>query len=325
MEADLITVVVPVYNVEKCLGRCIDSIIKQTYNNIEIILVDDGSTDSSGKICDSYSNQDNRIKVIHKQNGGLSDARNKGIDIAKGKYITFVDSDDFIALDMISFLYESIKKNNADISTCSGIMFWDGDELKVYNENTEQVYDGKEALEKYLYQKKITNSAWGKLYNISLFKKIRYPNGKLCEDLGTTYMLLGEANKVVINTCKKYYYYQRENSIMHKNVDDRRMITMEFSDDIIDYVSNNYPTLVMAAKNKKFSEAVYLLKDIRICKENKKYIDFLFEIIRNNRREVLKDKKSKYSNRIYALCSYFGKHVVKTATCTVNCIRKIRK
>ena len=118
MENQLISIIVPIYNVEKYLKQCIESIISQTYRNIEIILVDDGSPDNCGKICDEYSQKDKRIIVLHKENGGLSDARNKGIDIAKGDYLTFVDSDDFVNIDYIEKLYNSIKFNNTKLAQC---------------------------------------------------------------------------------------------------------------------------------------------------------------------------------------------------------------
>ena len=122
---DLISIIIPVYNVEQYLSRCIDSVINQTYKNLEIILIDDGSTDDSGEICDEYALKDNRIKVMHKQNGGVSSARNEGLDISKGNYIGFIDSDDFIEKDMYEFLYDLLTKNNCDISCCNKFIFKD--------------------------------------------------------------------------------------------------------------------------------------------------------------------------------------------------------
>ena len=134
---DLISVIVPVYKVEQYLNECIKSIINQTYKNLEIILVNDGSPDDCGKMCDIWAKKDNRIKVIHKKNGGLSDARNCGIDIANGKYIQFVDSDDLLELDMIDFLYTNIQKYNCDISICSNYIF---DEKEVINQSTRRPF-----------------------------------------------------------------------------------------------------------------------------------------------------------------------------------------
>ena len=137
MEEELISIIVPVYKVEKYLDKCINSIVSQTYKNLEVILVDDGSPDSCGKMCDEWTKKDTRIKVIHKENGGLSDARNFGLDCAKGKYIQFVDSDDYIEKDMIEFLYKNLKENNADISICSNYMV---DEENVINVGTRKIF-----------------------------------------------------------------------------------------------------------------------------------------------------------------------------------------
>ncbi len=210
----LISVIVPVYNVEKYLQKCVDSIINQTYQNLEIILVDDGSTDNSGKICDEYLKKDKRIKVIHKRNGGLSDARNWAIDVAEGEYIEFVDSDDYIEQDMIEFLYNNIEQYNADISICSYYMI---DEKECINQSTNElyVYSRLEILQEVLLDEKIRSYAWNKLFKKSLFDDIRFPVGKIFEDVITIGKLFEKSEKVVLNDVAKYYYRQREGSILH--------------------------------------------------------------------------------------------------------------
>ena len=223
IEKDKISVVVPIYNVEKYLERCINSIIKQTYKNLEIILVDDGSTDNSGKIADKYKKIDDRIKVIHKNNGGLSDARNKGIRMASGKYISFIDSDDYIAEDMISYLYKLIKDNNSEISICNFQQFSSIEEIKDskdFNIDKSDIYNytGVEMLQ-ILLKGNISygDYAWNKLYMLNLFNNIQYPIGKKMEDIGTTYKLYYNSKKVTIGTEKKYFYYKRSDSILGKN------------------------------------------------------------------------------------------------------------
>ena len=166
-EEELISVIVPVYNVEKYLEKCIDSIINQTYQNLEIILVDDGSTDGSGKICDEYSRKDNRIKVIHKENGGLSDARNIGIKNANGGLIGFIDSDDYITENMFEVLQKDLRKYNADISSCDIQNVNEAGEcLKIIRVSTEgqtsKVFEREEAL-KLLLEDTIKSYAWNKL------------------------------------------------------------------------------------------------------------------------------------------------------------------
>lgn len=216
-----ISVIVPIYNVEKYLSRCVNSILNSNYKNLEIILVDDGSTDSCGCICDEYKKKDNRIRVIHKKNGGLSDARNKGIDMATGDYISFVDSDDAIDNDMFDYLLKILLENQCDISVCNYITFSTMELPRSSQKNSNRnlkVYTNEKALD-ILLDGKISHSdyAWNKLYKRDLFKNIRYPVGRKMEDIGTTYKLYYIAKKIVIGDAIKYYYYQRNNSILGEN------------------------------------------------------------------------------------------------------------
>jgi len=210
----LISIIVPVYKVEPYLHRCVDSILNQTYKNMEIILVDDGSPDRCGEICDEYAKKDNRIKVIHKENGGLSEARNFGIDIAKGRYISFLDSDDWIHKKYISELYKLLIKTNADISACDFLRTKTEDVPKI-EKGIIHEFTNIEALEqftdKFYVQMVVT---WGKLYKRELFDHIRFPVGRLHEDEFTTYKLIYKAKKIVLTNSKMLYYWQRSDSIM---------------------------------------------------------------------------------------------------------------
>lgn len=214
-EMPLVSVIVPVYMVEEYLSSCVDSIVNQTYKNLEIILVDDGSPDNCGKICDEYAQIDSRITVIHKENGGLSDARNAGIKTASGHYITCVDSDDYIAVDMVENLYNSIVKYDADISICCTKKTANRDE-DLYKETAFDVklMSPDQAIEEGLYNTSFPLSAWGKLYRRKLFEDIEYPVGKLYEDLFTTYKLFLKAKKIVYYSKVGYFYYYRSNSIV---------------------------------------------------------------------------------------------------------------
>ena len=211
---DLISIIVPVYNIEKYLQKCIKSIINQTYKNIEIILVDDGSKDNSGKICDEFKQIDNRIKVIHKENGGLSDARNAGLKIAKGEYIGFVDSDDYIAQDMFETLYKLAKENNADISIVSFYEIYNGKVIGVRDFKSLEEMDKIEAMKELLIDTKIQSYAWNKLFKKELFENIEFPTNKNFEDIATTLLLFEKANKVMLLEDPKYYYVRRDNSII---------------------------------------------------------------------------------------------------------------
>ena len=235
---ELISVVIPIYNVEKYLNKCIESIINQSYSNLEIILIDDGSKDTSGIMCDSYVLKDNRIKVIHKENGGLSDARNVGIEKEKGEYIVFIDSDDWIDEKMIEILYNVIKKNNSDISICDYFLAY-SEEIQTQKEDIEIInLSNIEALKK-IYDKDLGVCmivAWNKLYKRNLFKDdIRYPYGKIHEDEFTTYKLLYKAEKISYTNQKMYYYRQRENSIT-SSFNKKRLDCLEAFDERTKYM-----------------------------------------------------------------------------------------
>lgn len=216
-----ISIIVPVYNVEKYLKRCIDSILLQTFKDFEIILVDDGSTDKSGSICDEYSMIDNRIKVIHKENGGLSSARNIGINLAKGKYIAFVDSDDYINERMYEILYKFIEETKADIAICNYKKVNDNISFNKkinYDEINIKKFNNIEALEQiYLMNGPQFIIACNKLYKREIFKNLKYPEGRIHEDEFIAHKLLYNSNLVIYINEELYYYYIRENSIMNSN------------------------------------------------------------------------------------------------------------
>ncbi len=211
---DLISIIVPVYNVEKYLEKCVKSIIHQTYQKIEIILVDDGSKDNSGKLCDELQKKDNRIKVIHKPNGGLSDARNAGLKLAQGQYIGFVDSDDYIAKDMFQTLYHLIQENNADISIISYYELYQDKVIRVRDSKTQEIFTKIQALRELLIDTKIQSYAWNKLFKKELFEAIEFPTNKNFEDIATTLFLFERADKIVLYEAPKYFYVRRDDSII---------------------------------------------------------------------------------------------------------------
>ncbi len=212
---ELVTIIVPIYKVEPYLHRCIDSVLNQTYTNLEIILVDDGSPDRCGEICDEYAEIDSRIKVIHKINGGLSDARNSGIDIAQGQYLSFLDSDDWIGEKYVEILYGLLEETNSDISVCNFIRISSEETKANSSKNEIHEFSNIEALEQFadeFYVQMVIAAC--KLYRTCLFKDIRFPVGRIHEDEFTTYKLLYKAKKIVMTTAELLYYWQREDSIM---------------------------------------------------------------------------------------------------------------
>ncbi|MBE6091229.1 MAG: glycosyltransferase [Clostridium beijerinckii] len=237
---DLISVIVPVYNVEKYLPQCIDSILNQTEKNLEIILVDDGSLDNSGKICDEFSKKDDRIVVIHKKNNGLSSARNAGLEIAKGNYIGFVDSDDWLDKSMYEILLKLLKENNSDISCCDFFKTAnsDGSIPHIDNEIINS-YNNIESLNNFyndLYTQTVV--AWNKLYKRELFKDISYPVGKIHEDEGTTYKLYYKANKITYTNMPLYYYRITPNSITTSKFNKKRLDIIDVYDEKVKFIKN---------------------------------------------------------------------------------------
>lgn len=209
----LISVVVPVYQVEAYLSRCVESLRAQTYEHLEIILVDDGSPDACPGICDAYAGKDPRIRVIHQENAGLSGARNAGIGAARGEYLAFVDSDDYVSADFIRVLYELIRKTGCAVSQCR-FAYVRGEAPGAEEDEAYQIYRGEQLMEQlYGPEEEATNFvvAWNKLYRRDLFDRIRYPKGRIHEDEATTYRLFHEGGNLVY-TRRELYGYFTENS-----------------------------------------------------------------------------------------------------------------
>ncbi len=299
----LISIVVPIYNVEKYLDDCIKSIIGQTYKNIEIILVDDGSTDKSGEVCENYAKYDKRIKVIHKENGGLSDARNEGLKIANGQYITFIDSDDYVNEEFVEILYKSIKKYNADISICNYDLI---EEKSTYRkENKKNIkditqLDNKECLKRtYSNEKGMEFLAWAKLYNKDLFVKncIIYPKGKIHEDTYTTYKLIYYSKNIVYNDVSLYYYRKRNGSIMNSNVSITILDGLEATKESCEFFEKNKESeLLTLAFNDYMRKSLEVYYKIENKYENKNKINILDYIVSEGKKNFRKYiKKINYS------------------------------
>ncbi len=239
----LISIIVPIYNVEAYLEKCIDSIIAQDYTPLEIILVDDGATDRSGEICDKYAKRYENITVLHKKNGGLSSARNAGMGLMQGEYISFVDSDDYIAPDMISTLYTDLTQNNADISCITFLNIFPDRTVKNTNLTEKIILSKKEALECFLFNDYLTPCACGKLYKRELWNNIKFPDGRLFEDQLTIYKILDLAEKVVFNPDPKYFYLKREGSIGHSKFNKKTYDLYQAINEEYDFIVRKYPEL----------------------------------------------------------------------------------
>lgn len=259
---DLISVVIPVYNVERYLQRCLNSVVSQTYKNLEIILVDDGSTDLSGKICDEWASKDNRIVVIHKTNGGLSSARNTGLDVAKGRYIAFVDSDDYINPEMYEIMVKLLKKSNSQIACCGRKRV--GNSGGYFQNTLEKpmVISGEEAIDRLLCHAGIDEAAWDKLYVGDLFLDKRYPIGELNEDIVLTTKLLGECSSVIHVGAALYNYCCNDGSITNSGLTPAKFVMLSHLDEIKAYLSCFHPALLdnyFLLEERYTKELLYLL------------------------------------------------------------------
>lgn len=209
----LISIIVPVYNIEAYIKQCIESILSQTYTKFELILIDDGSPDNCGKICDEYANVDDRIKVFHKQNGGLSDARNYGLRKAKGEYVSFVDGDDYIDKHFYAMLIDAMLTTNCDIAECYSINFEDGCIPKANYEDSRRVLNSFDWLTESGVRNFLPCVVWNKIYKKELFDNIEFPVGRHYEDEATTYKVIYKANRIVRINSALYFYRQRNGSI----------------------------------------------------------------------------------------------------------------
>ena len=293
---ELISIIVPVYNVEQYLEKCVDSIINQTYKNLEIILVDDGATDSSGKLCDELAKIDNRIKVYHKENGGLSDARNYGVERATGEYIGFVDSDDYIDAEMYEKLYEAIKKENVDVAECNLKIIYPEREELFTEQNYYNVCTKQEYLEEYLKIEKIFGSVWTKLISRKIAKELLFPKGKLYEDTYYAYDLINVANSFVLIDSPSYNYLMRENSITNSKFNPRIFDLIEIVEKFHKTTYKNYPGLKEAADCRRMYAYFSVLNSILLEDEfkNNLYYAQIINYFKENYKAILKNK---YINR----------------------------
>lgn len=297
----VISVIVPVYKVEQFIDRCVDSILSQTFSDFELFLVDDGSPDKCGEICDEYAKKDDRIIVIHKENGGLSDARNVAIDVAKGDYLIFIDSDDYVSDNHLESLYTALKETDSDMAVANITSFSDEKIDEEFYKPTEsrKVLSGKEVFST-IYQP----CAQAKLYKRSLFDGIRYPVGRLYEDTFIYHDILARVNSLVLTGINTYYYLVRRDSIMHQEY------KLAFTD-IVDSIELRIKKLEelglqdLADDNREFIYSrvavAYTNLDSSVP-ENKRRLEEIMEIYRSEYPKLMKStNNSKQKFRYWLL------------------------
>lgn len=309
MEKPLISVIVPAYNVEKFIGKCIDSILRQSFKDFEVLLIDDGAKDSTPEICDACAKKDSRIKVYHKENGGLSDARNYGIDRMQGKYVTFIDSDDYVDSGYFEYLYGLItQEEDIQIAICGKKSVREDENASPDPETFHEIITGERAVQKMLCGHGSGHSAWGKLYSANLWKTVRYPKGKIYEDYATTYRVMALVDKAAWGNAAIYFYVQHIESIMHQKCSRRSLSLVDIADEETEFIVKKWPALKQEALARKVTSELKCLQNILNAK-NEEFDDYkqkIVEDVRRHKGELLASKKVALKTKIKIIALLLG-------------------
>lgn len=309
---DLITIIMPIYNLEKYIEMSINSVIQQTYENLEIILIDDGSTDKSGLICDEYAKDDKRIKVIHQKNKGVAEARNVGIQEATGKYITWIDGDDYIQNYYVEILYNAIKNTGKDIAIGKIKQIYNYNNIKEKEKYSESytILNTEKSLRQLLLNQLYSNEINAKMYKKELFDGIQFPINKLYEDLATTYKIFAKSNGAVLVDNKIYNYYKRKDSIMNQKFNISRMDAFYFCINMIDFIRENFKSLEKEAIIRAYIEARNILIEIPNDDQYKVAKKEILDYIKENKKIILY-RKIPFKLRMSLLPTWFGEKNIK--------------
>ena len=304
-----ISIIVPVYNVEAYLERCVESILKQTYTNFELLLVNDGSTDKSGELCDELALRDQRIRVIHKENGGLSAARNTGIDYASSDLIGFIDSDDYIDEDMYETLYRHLRESNADLSMCGHYDVYHQIPEKQVSEIKTWELSSEKAIKMVMEAKILSVTAVNKLYKKELFTQLRFEVGKIAEDAFIMIRLLDQCQKVVATNEKKYYYVHRENSITTQKFSLKFLNVIEAYEQNANIIREHYPSITDVATMRLNWAYFYVLDRLLVDSDfkDKALEDKLIAYLKKNSMNILRDSRFTNARKISFLALLFSR------------------
>lgn len=297
MNQPLISVILPVYNVEAYLEACVTSLTAQTYGNLELVLVDDGSGPVCAALCDTIRETDSRITVYHKPNGGLSDARNFGIARARGEYITCVDPDDYVEPDCVGYLYALVEKYGTAMSLCQHRVHLPNGAVRDLGSEGDEKLSAKACVERMLYHDVIDTSAWAKLYHRSLFDGVEYPVGRLFEDIGTTYRLMAASGEIAVGYESKYHYIMRGGSIVNSAFNPKKLDLLDMTDQMAAEVSALWPDLAGAALRRQVYARFSTLNQLPPSGEEKTR-DELIAFIRAHQAAVLRDPKTPRRDRL---------------------------
>lgn len=304
MSDPLISVIVPVYNVENYIIDSVDSVLNQSYKNLEVLIVDDGSTDNTGKICDEYAAKDSRVKVFHVENGGAAYARNVALDHMTGEFVAFVDGDDYLNKLYLEILYNDIVKMSADISTC-GFTEIPPDGMGICsNIGPTELFCKKAAIGELLYQVKIDSAMWSKMFRSSLFSDIRFPVGNIYEDIAIIYKLFEKAHRVSHNTYSGYYYFIRTSGTTLHKFSPKKMDLIDTLDEMSEYLNERFPELKKAIASRVVRGNFHIYLQIPRAWKYRKYRKRIEKNIRQLRFTVLTDDKSRTGTKVALGISY---------------------
>ena len=313
-KSPLISIIVPAYKVEKYIRRCLDSLVNQTYQNLQIILIDDGSPDQSGQICDEYASKDPRITVIHQKNGGLSDARNKGLDLASGDYIGFVDSDDWVHTEMYQQLMEAVLEHHVDIAICGHYYATRSEVYQPYKRSGLEIYDTRQALLELIKDETFRNFMWNKIYKKDLFEGVRFPKGQVMEDMAVAYRLFLKAERIALLDRPLYYYAVDNPGSISSN------LTLKFLYDHILFLDQrlqdlkvDYPEILerQVMQIVKLSMMFYEKYDRKVDSKYMKENRCIQSILKSYRKEIIRNKYIEKGPKLKILLASVDERVMK--------------
>lgn len=307
-----ISIIVPAYNVEKYIEKSMSYIQNQTYGDFEVVIIDDGSDDKTGMICDNLAQKDSRFKVYHKSNGGVSAARNFGLEHITGTYMTFVDSDDWITEDYLQYLYDLITlQPDIDIAMTVGAEVSE-DDLPVNIAETEHnIISAENAVRLMLLRKTYRHANWGKLYKTSVWKNVRFSENVIYDDYDTTYRVFANAKKVICGNSVKYSYVQRKGSLMHANCSEKTLTVLDVADNITDFLVKEWPESKVEALDMQI--ATYLKNMQAILNDGfdkfPAYQERIMQMVKSNAVIMLKSSCVPRNDKIKIIALCLSKHL----------------
>ena len=326
MQTPLISIIVPVYNVREYIEDCLISLQKQNYPKIEIIIIDDGSTDGSGVFCDEFAKREPRMKVIHQENAGLSAARNRGLRESHGEYLTFVDSDDLVEPDYVQYLFNLINQNQTNLSVCPLKEITSKGKIVNYGADySDKLMSTEEALGRMLREEGFTVVAYAKMYHRSLWQGITFPENALHEDLAITYRLVMKCPKIAFGSEPKYIYRKRKNSISSSEFSDQKFSIITFTDQMCDAIEAKFPYLINTTNLRRMHARFSVLRQLVSVKDlthsQQAREKDIIKYLKTNKKFITKNPYAHLRDKLALHSLMLGKKFFKIAWCSYEIIR----